>query len=482
MNTVTGLLAAVVELHKLATNSIEELGRLTLAGETLDTVVARTISDIQSLCIPLGITPTIIVGGNTIGPDEAEALSDYLGRAWRLVLGKSTLAGKMQARDGENTFLFFTISGFLSWVGALDPFTLPAHNEPDLAVPTTIRVHGLSQSFGGPLLWILPIESSVSSPTTLVDLPNTEDIQGLIHLNANTALRVCPASIAMTWGDFAQPSAKPFLRLSALTLAACLVQELRRTDTEYEVTLRGTRRLSLKLIGLEDTVSEELVSNLLKAVAWVYEERSETRLKLVMDRLSIDIQDGQSLISGMSEYLLEAMQQAKDSYAFVILERKDAYHKEMRELMKDMKSQADLYASKVRDLVASLTRDVLGILVLIGFSFIGKFDQKNLMGLLTSNELALMTKFLAGYLVLSCVLQLVTHWRDASLAYSESRAWLDVLQHYTSIKDKKDRFLDPIDRRKFTLNVAMAISFVIYAVIAVVTWNLPFCIELLLAQ
>jgi hypothetical protein len=57
----------------------------------------------------------------------------------------------------------------------------------------------------------------------------------------------------------------------------------------------------------------------------------------------------------------------------------------MRELMKDMKAQADLFAAKVRDLVASLTRDILGVLVFIGFSFIGKFDQKNLASLLISD-------------------------------------------------------------------------------------------------
>lgn len=49
-----------------------------------------------------------------------------------------------------------------------------------------------------------------------------------------------------------------------------------------------------------------------------------------------------------------------------MFERMDAYHKEMREFIKDMNSQADLYAAKVRD--------ILGLLVLVDFSFIAKFD------------------------------------------------------------------------------------------------------------
>lgn len=150
--------------------------------------------------------------------------------------------------------------------------------------------------------------------------------------------------------------------------------------------------------------------------------------------------------------------------------------------MKDMKSQADLYASKVRDLVSSLTRDILSVLVFIGFSFIGKFDQRNIHALLESTELSLLVKFLAGYLLLSCVLQFISHLRDASLAYEESRTWLDVLQHYSSRSDKQDRFLTPIDRRRVTLFVAMGIIGLIYAILILVTWNLPFTVELLLAQ
>jgi hypothetical protein len=201
-----------------------------------------------------------------------------------------------------------------------------------------------------------------------------------------------------------------------------------------------------------------------------------------MDRLSIDIEHGQTLLAGAEKYLAVALQQARDSYNFVILDRKDAYHKEVRELMKDMKSQADLYATKVRDLVNSLTRDILSVLVFIGFSFIGKFDQRNINALLESTELSLLVKFLAGYLVLSCVLQFSSHLRDANLAYQESLTWLDVLQHYSSRSDKQDRFLTPIDRRRVTLFVAMWIVGATYATLVLITWNLPFVIELLLAQ
>jgi hypothetical protein len=216
-----------------------------------------------------------------------------------------------------------------------------------------------------------------------------------------------------------------------------------------------------------------LCAKLIAAVEWVYEERAETRLRLVMDRLSIDVDASSTLVAGLQLHLANALQQAQDSYAFVILDRKDAYHKELRELMKDMKAQADLYAAKVRDLVASVTRDTLGVLVLVGFSFLGKFDSNNLRALLESAELQLLLRCLSIYLIVSFVMQWTTHWRDASLAYKESLRWLSVLQSYTSKSDSRSNFLDPLDARRRTLWIALSVSGAMYAALAVAVWNLP---------
>ena len=481
MPAIADLLKATLELRGHAMQFFDESFRLTVEGESLSGAVKAALQQIDSLARQLGIdAPTVMISGAAV--DTAELASDaFDDEPWTLVFGKSPLAQKMCARDDENTLLFFTTEGFLEWVGRIDPFQYPGKNEPDLARPTTIRVNGLTTAFGGPFLWVLPpAEQASSVPTN--KLPDQSDVHGLIHTNAVKPLRVCPSAYALTWGDIGSPAAKPLIRLSACVLAACLAQELKHTDDGYDATLRGTKRLSLPLYDSRQEISAEALFQLAEAVCWVYEERPETRLRLVMDRLSIDIEHGQTLLAGAEKYLAVALQQARDSYTFVILDRKDAYHKEVRELMKDMKSQADLYASKVRDLVSSLTRDILSVLVFIGFSFIGKFDQRNLHALLESTELSLLVKFLAGYLLLSCVLQFSSHLRDASLAYEESRTWLDVLQHYSSRSDKQDRFLTPIDRRRVTLFFAMGIVGFIYATLVLITWNLPFVIELMLAQ
>jgi hypothetical protein len=481
MTATADLLDAIDELRTHATQFIDESFRLVVEGGALGGPVNAAIQRVGELATALGVdAPTLRISDASANTADL-ASSAYDGEPWLLLLGKTQLAERMSARDDEATLLFFTVQGFHQWLSRTDPFLYPTGSEPDLAKPTTVRVHGLQEGFGGPLLWVLP--STGSAPEVVAaKLPDLSEVHGLIHTNAVKPLRVCPSAYALTWGALAGAEAAPLVRLSACVLSACLVQELRRVDERYEITLRGTKRLSLPLFDDGQAVAVDTLHGLLEAVRWVYGERPETRLRLVMDRLSIDIEPSLSLLSGAEKYLAAAMQQARDSYAFVILERKDAYHKEVRELMKDMKSQADLYAAKVRDLVNSLTRDVLGVLVFIGFSFIGKFDQKNLQALLKSSELALLLKVLASYLVLSFILQLSSQWRDAKLSFDESKTWLDVLQHYSSQDDKRVRFLEPIDKRRATLFVAMGITGAIYVFLALAIWNLPFIAELLLAQ
>lgn len=462
----------------------EESYRLTIEGPELNASLVAGLLSVRQSANTLGIPlPSILVDERVVADEDLADVDSLIGESWRLVLGKTQLAELFRVRETERTVLFFSIHGFDTWFEGLDPFVQNSTHDPDFRGATTIRVVGLQQSFGGPLLWVLPISGGAPEDSDATVLPESKEVHSLIHINADRLMAVCPRGWALTWGDLSQPASAPLVRLSAMVLAACLVQEIKCSDGQIDATLRGTKLISLPFRHTDkEPQIVSLLPTLISAVEWVYAERAETRLKLVTDRLSIDIQTGQSLVEGMQLYLADALKQARDSYAFVILERKDAYHKEMREVMKDMKSQADLYAAKVRDLVSALTRDILGILVFLGFSFVGKFDQNHLQQLLVSGELSLLMKFLAGYLMLSCALQMATHWRDADLSYEESKRWLVVLQNYTSTAENQERFIGPIDQRKGTLHLAMLMATVLYALVAMLVWNLPFVAQLLLSQ
>jgi len=473
MSAEQDLLRTITDLTPYASSISEESRRLSIEGESWNqTIVNIAISIVDNLRI-LGLpNPVIRINSQEVDLDEL-AENFYDGYSWRLILGKSRLAERFKARNDEDTLLFFSVTGFNAWLRTIDPFIYDSSgNDPDFSRPTTIRVCGLNSGFGGYLLWVLPVDAD--APVVLpVAMPLATAVHELIHINAiGGSIRISPQGFALTWGIEGNSAASSLVIMSSRVLSACLIQELKQVDGDYQVILRGTRRVQLSLKAIQ-TIMPQTLNKLVETVSWVYEEKAETRLKLVMDRLSIDSQDGDNMLICVQNYLDAALQQARDSYLFVILERKDAYHKEMRDLMKDMKSQADLYAVKIRDLVTSFTRDFLGVLVLFGFSFIGKFDQKNLSALLVSDELALLVKFLAGYLMLSFLLQMISHGQDARLAYKESVKWLEVLRNYTSRKDKEESFLALLRKRRESLKIAMIVDMIFYPALILVTWNLP---------
>lgn len=474
MSDLTPLMDRIAALRAAASTVTEESFRIICEGHALTAAIASQLLAIRSIVEGLGIeAPSVLVGGTAIGADDLQDLTIVEGDPWKLILAKSELAANVRARPHEQTVLFFSLEAMVAWATKRDPFISISQFEPDFSEPVTLRVHGLTSAFGGPELWVLPLHGDPPKFVTGSQLPETAAVNDVIHLNVDKLVKVSPRGWALTWGELESSAAEPWRRLSCMVLAACLVQELRRSSNATDVTIRGTKRVSVSLVEANADCPSGLVEQLVMAVQWVYSERAETRLKLVMDRLSIDIDDKQSFLTGLESHLADALKQAQDSYAFVILERKDAYYKEMRDLMKDMKVQADLYAAKIRDLVTSVTRDILGVLVLIGFSFLGKFDTNNLKSLLASDELALLLKLLAGYLVLSCVLQMITHWRDAQLAFAESQKWIGLLRNYTSKADSEEQFLAPIERRRMTLWIALLMSGLLYAVLAIAVWKLP---------
>lgn len=370
MENLEKLFNELDNLKKVSLNLKETDARLTITGTNLDPVTLNVFRNLFNIFNELAnnsfIGDLIIrAGEENINFDDTYLNTDqYLTFSWRLILAKKNLANLLKARNDERTILFYDKHSMVEWISLIDPCS-PTE---DFSNAITVRVRGEMARFGSSLLWVLPI-GEINVNSSLDDLPDDEKVQALIHvMTLNKTIRISPKTFALTWGNLNHELAKPFIKLGVLALSACLVQELKCENDSYKITLRGVKRQELSLFDESDTFSIDLLKKLIKAVGWVYEERSETRLKLIMDRLSMDIDPSNSLIKGMNLFLDEALQQAKDSYAFVILERKDAYHKEMRDLLKDMKSQADMYAAKVRDLVSSLTRDILGILIFVALS------------------------------------------------------------------------------------------------------------------
>ncbi|EAW1284523.1 hypothetical protein AZF69_23735 [Salmonella enterica] len=490
MDAVLALLARIEEVSVLADSVQEECYRLTVTGSSVSSRIVVLCQEIEQFCRILNVSsPVYRVDNYTL--DDPDELSDYLNKeacSWSIVLGKHAIASLLSSRvgfaDSKDNLLYLSEAPALRWINSVDPFASIENNTaPSFDKEVIIWLYKSELCFGGKGVTVLPVSTTSLPEDThfLQSLPERSEISELVRINANELIKIRPESFIISWGDTNSLLAKSFILLAVKCLVASICFELRKDHEDYTVMFKGTKSLAISLNDECHIPLDALQSELIKTVLWIYSERRETRLQLVMDRLSLDMIPGRNCYEELAENIGAALQQSQDSYAFVILDRKDAYHKEMRELLKDMRSQADMYASKVRDIVGNVTRDILGVFAFVGYSFLGKFDKANINELLASHELALLVKFLAGYLILSCAMQVVVHWRDASLTTEESKKWLRVLQRYTSREENKESFLEPIMKRKKTLFLALFIIMMVYTILAICTWNLPVIASYLLS-
>lgn len=472
------LLDLVSSLREYGASLNEQSFRITISDEKLSQPVASAISEIGSLLEQLvpGIVPNFRIDGESLPLSDA-VKQRYNVSGWQLVFEKKALAEYWKLREDEETVLFFGEHGFLQWLQVFDPFKKNSNYDPDFRKSVTVRVHGLDEAFGGPDVWVVPTSYTGELPDAgLSRLPSATQVNNVVHINgSDEVIRIDPRGWAVTWGATSSAPARSLLRLTCLVLASCLTNEITFSRAgSATISIRGPRRVQLPLWHTGSELDwKGLNESLMKAVAWVYEERPETRLKLLLDRLTLDLGTRGCYIESLHAHLSMALRQAQDSYGFVILDRKDAYVKEMREIMKDMKSQADLYAEKTRAITSALIRDFLGVLLIIALSFMGKFDRINLHALLASPELSIFVKILAGYLALSMLLQFATNIRDDLLSYSDANRWIAVLRNYTSSDEAKQNFLSPIARRRDTLHVAMVIIAILYACLIMAVLYLP---------
>lgn len=448
-----------------------------IIGETSNPDILSVIQELLNECNRLTISPIVKLENNST--DIEDFIDDLTTRPsnWTLIIGKEKLVFP-RLRENEINLFFFSSSELGRWASSIDP--LDADNELISNDRLTLRVADLENEFGGNKLWIVPAyKPSIPQPHDH-PLPTSDKIHALIHTTGKSPIRLDPDFYSITWGDITQNIALIFRRFFAISLAASLCHEIKMAEDHYVITLKGARRNTLNLFDEKAEISNETIIKLCEVVIWIYEERPETRHRLIMDRLCLDINPPTTFLQGICESLSIALEQAKDSYHFVILERKDAYHKELRELMKDLKSQSDLYAAKVRDLVNSLGRDVLGIFILIGVSLISKIDKQNITIILNSQEVSLFMKFLAGYFFISFLANIASTWKDVDLSSKDLQAWLPSLRNYTTLKDIEEKVQQPLQRRKDFLCAAMLAYSLIYIVIIIFTWNAPKAIPYLL--
>lgn len=193
------------------------------------------------------------------------------------------------------------------------------------------------------------------------------------------------------------------------------------------------------------------------------------------DRLTIDISKENSFLAGLCDHIKDALSQSREQYKFVIYDRKDEYAKEQRDLLKDLKNQADLYADKIRGMLNSLLRDSLAGLLLVSLTVMGKVGTN--LGKFDTLEVNLLFKALSIYFIVSIIMQVIVSWRDIHLSKKELKDWASVTRQYMSHTDFTQLFEGSLSPRFNTFLFMMIFFIILYFILAAISWQIQSFVE-----
>lgn len=263
------------------------------------------------------------------------------------------------------------------------------------------------------------------------------------------------------------------LMLCAASLCAAIVSEI--CDDQITVIIRGQKRVELKLYNQGDKISPETITLLKLVFDWLYGEgvnHIAIKHKLLLDRISLDLNTSSSLISQLKAILNDAFVQAKERYGYILLDRQDAYVKELRLALKEFKSQADLYVSKQRTLISNLMRDVLAGLLLVGFTLFTKFTEieklKEHEGIINA-----IFKGLAAYFIISSLMQVVNDIIDMVLSNRELRYWSNNMSSLWPKNELQLHRKKVLNKRVVSVIAIYLMVIILYIFIILLSWNFP---------
>lgn len=340
--------------------------------------------------------------------------------------------------------------------------------------PFKIYVYGLENEFGGPRIAILPLlKRNDELPIEWLKstkLPDSEKIQKTVHFITSEQVDFSPEKFLITWGDVDCELAKRFHVASAKVLLCTLIQEFYNNE---KILLHGKRRLEMKLSEEDDNfnyINKQNIEKLIEIVSWCYAEDDEnTRILLIVDRLSLDINLEKSLLNIVPENINKAFKEAKSRYKYVVLDRKSEYTKELADLQKDISGIVDKYVVSTNDYTLGFLKDVLAFAFILTVGVVAKkfVNEK----LLFSNEAGIFFKAFAIYLAISFILRLshfiVVVYQSEKLAIS----WKDIVRNHMSSDELKNHVSQALKSVKRSFSIIVFAVSIIYVVMIYMSWN-----------
>ena len=302
-------------------------------------------------------------------------------------------------------------------------------------------------------------------------IPSFSKINSVIHIVARENFIVEPSKLYITEGDCTDMT-YPFFRMAVQSLAVCIVSELLNNET---VVLRGIRKIEMFLYKNTTKLDTNILEDLKNTVMWIYEDKTDLKLKLYLDRFTLDVDLSKDYTSELILLNRTSIEQAKERFSFITFERKDQYQKELRDLLKDIKGVSDLYSAKVRGLLSSLLRDVLAGLLLIGITILSKIDDVN--SVTSSSIINLVFKAFAVYFVLSIVYQTIFDVLDINNTKSEFIFWKQTSREYIGQDEFKKLMEGTIRKREIFTFCFYGVLIITYLVVACVSYNFIYILK-----
>lgn len=377
----------------------------------------------------------------------------------------------IKADVDSNQFVFFSIDYLKKWLSVhTSPFSA-AHPLYKEGKQNILWVNGLQSEFTGSCLSVFPLGSQPEQFFYPMDasLPGNEEIRSHVHFVSRDAVTIVPEAFRLPDAAFNERELKPFFLSYVKLLAACLVKEF---YSEESIIISGLKRISLLLADTNTyDISLDDIAALENAVRWVYAEKTETRLLLLMDRVSLDLPEGGDMIPSIFGKINQALEQAKYRYEFVIKDRQEAHAKELADLQKDVKTATEGYSAAVNTIVTGLLKDGLSSVFVIGITVLSRIIGQN--NFLKSTQCHYLFKGLAVYLVISLFVRLTTNNTRLSLALKDIEYWKDTTRNHMSTNEVEQHISSRTEPYKKFYKTWAMITVVIYIVLFFLVWNLP---------
>lgn len=462
------ILASLVKLTKISSSIEEKWGYIRLKGNK-DLDILTRFDELEAHVAEVGFTNLLQfeINNATLDTDDRVVYKDNPEKitSWKIELNKLPVINSKNS-DGWHYNIFTSQENCKQWLTTIEPLSQDCPFNYINSI--RILVEGLASPFGGESSQFLSPSSTIESRASAnPQLPDRDRLRENIHFVTTENINVNLKAYCFTGGTGSDLE-KEFIYKSCIALSVSLVDEYYSSD---KIIIDGIKRIVLKMDNGCTQIDYQFYQKLLELIAWIFEDRVSIRKKLFNERLSLDLVPTDTFIESLIKCMPGAFMQAKERYSFVIIERKDAYVKELKELLKDIRTQSELYSVKIRNLLSNFLRDLLAAIVLIGFTIFTKFtDNANL-----ANQDLLKYVFygLSIYYVLSILMQSIVDTIDINVSKKEMLYWKNATKELLPEKEFRAHIDSSLKGRRYSLRIIYPLFIICYLVIAYTCYKYP---------